>query len=595
MRIIIQSILLGIFTAITLVTSAQRDTAINREVEVIKAFKPTLNDAYKINDMPKVKETEVPKPAFNYNINSEPVLSSFAVNPLKAAGTASEQSQQIGYGHIRGGIGNYNKAYGEFFFNQLTSKKSIFGLHAMHLSSDADLKLEGGNNVNTPFSKNEAELYFSQFLRDKILSFNIDYNRDAFNYYGYPKYAVPDTLLLENQDLNYFGTRQAFSKGGLKVKMDNPSLDMNDPFFGFDFEYHYFQNKTDQNENYAKFMTHSQKPFDFGIGLLDAGISYNQANHIVNRIDESIDSRMQSWLYINPAIYFSKKLFDATVGFKTWYVSDQDDAGSFYVTPNVSINFMPVKNIVKLFAGIDGNVVDNHYSKIAYENPFVNPEHDVKNSFEKIRFYGGFDGKFAAKTNFKLGFDYAIIDNQPLYYLHEYSLFNPGNIATAQIIDNDFDVLYDDMNRFKFNVEVIHTASSKLNFLLNGNYYVYNMDTQAEAWNMPEWDANLSVSYKITERLSVSSDIYLMGTRKALIKKALYEYLPPTSSVANPTTFKSYNLNTVLDLNVRGNYLITEKFAVFAQLNNLGFQKYQQWFGYPVQSFNFLAGVSYSF
>jgi hypothetical protein len=48
-------------------------------------------------------------------------------------------------------------------------------------------------------------------------------------------------------------------------------------------------------------------------------------------------------------------------------------------------------------------------------------------------------------------------------------------------------------------------------------------------------------------------------------------------------------------MNVRGNYKITEKFSVFAQLNNFGFQKYQRWFGYPVQSFNFLAGVSYSF
>jgi hypothetical protein len=48
-------------------------------------------------------------------------------------------------------------------------------------------------------------------------------------------------------------------------------------------------------------------------------------------------------------------------------------------------------------------------------------------------------------------------------------------------------------------------------------------------------------------------------------------------------------------MNVRGNYKITEKFSLFAQLNNFGFQKYQRWFGYPVQSFNFLAGASYSF
>ena len=60
---------------------------------------------------------------------------------------------------------------------------------------------------------------------------------------------------------------------------------MNDPFFGFDFDYHYFSTKTGQNENFGKFVAHVQKPFSFGTGLLDAGVFYTQANNIVNRND----------------------------------------------------------------------------------------------------------------------------------------------------------------------------------------------------------------------------------------------------------------------------------------------------------------------
>jgi hypothetical protein len=110
---------------------------------------------------------------------------------------------------------------------------------------------------------------------------------------------------------------------------------------------------------------------------------------------------------------------------------------------------------------------------------------------------------------------------------------------------------------------------------------------------MPAWDANFNIGYKITEQLSVSADFYLIGTRKALIIEDLV-IINPLSDSTNKT-FKSFNLDTAFDMNVRGNYKITEKFSVFAQLNNFGFQKYQRWFGYPVQSFNFLAGVSYSF
>jgi hypothetical protein len=51
----------------------------------------------------------------------------------------------------------------------------------------------------------------------------------------------------------------------------------------------------------------------------------------------------------------------------------------------------------------------------------------------------------------------------------------------------------------------------------------------------------------------------------------------------------------VIDMNARGIYDITGKLSAFAQLHNFGFQKYERWLGYPVQSFNFLGGISFSF
>jgi hypothetical protein len=544
--------------------------------------------------MPKIEETEHQKPTFNYTIKSEPIINTFSVNPLKAASIAPAPKEETGYGLIRAGAGNYNRPYGEFFFNHLASKKSIFGIHAKHLSSNGTIKLEGGDRVKAPFSNNEAEVYYNQFFRESVLSVNVNYDRDAFNYYGYPKTAVPDTLFAPKQSVNYFGTKQAFAKGGISVKLDNPSLEMNDPFFGFDFDYHYFSTKTGQTENCGKFVAHVQQPFSFGAGLLDAGVFYTQANNIVNRNDNSVDIRQQSWLYLNPAAYFSKKTFNAKLGFKTWYITDKEINPLLRITPDIVLNYMPVKNIIKLYAGIGGNYENNYYSKIAYENPFVDPEHDAYNTFQKIRFYGGFDGKFAPKTNFKIGFDYSMFDNQPFYYLQEYSLFQSGT-SSEKVVDNDFSILYDDINLFKINLEIIHRSSDKLDLLLSGNYYSYKLSEQTEAWNMPDWDATFSLGYKITEQLSMSADFFLIGGRKALIKESLYRNLLTESSVANPTTYKSFNLDPAFDMNVRGNYKITEKFSVFAQLNNFGVQQYQRWFGYPVQSLNFLAGVSYAF
>lgn len=580
----------GAFTA-----SAQRDTSLTQEVEVVKAFKPTISDANKINEMPKIDEAKPEKPTFNYSIYSQPILNTFSVNTLKAASAADEPKKETGYGLVRAGLGSYYKPYGEIFFNNLNSKKSIFGIHGKHLSSLGKINLEGGDRVEAPFSKNEAELYINHFFSKSVLSTNFNFNYDGFNYYGYPKDSIPAPLKTEGQTINYLGTKQAFTKGGFTIGLTNPDAEINDPLFNFNFKYDYFKTKTGQQEHFGDFTTNIQKPLNTGTVLVGASVTYTMAQDIMNRVSLIKGKRQQTWLLVKPAYYLGGKVAGIKAGFNAWYVSDSDFKAKVKIAPNVNFNFNPVKSIVKLYAGIDGNYINNHYSKIAYENPFVDPEHDVVSSFEKIRFYGGLDGKFSKKTNFKIGVDYSMIDDQPFYYLHEYVFNTPLINPNPLLVDNDFKVLYDDMKLMKFNLEFFHASSNKLDILLSGNYYAYQLNEQKEAWNMPDWDANLALNYKITEQLSVSADVYLLGDRKALIIETLFRDTNPVSSLPNPTTLKSYNLDMAFDLNVRGNYNITEKFSVFAQLNNFGFQKYERWFGYPVQSFNFLAGVSYAF
>ena len=90
-----------------------------------------------------------------------------------------------------------------------------------------------------------------------------------------------------------------------------------------------------------------------------------------------------------------------------------------------------------------------------------------------------------------------------------------------------------------------------------------------------------------------------MGTRRGLLYNTNLAPAPWYSfetieslSAATPVIYK---LNPVFDINLRGNYEITTKLAAFGQVNNFGMQKYERWLGYPAQTFNFLAGISYSF
>lgn len=598
-RNILKYILVSFLVTPALFATAQRDTTLTQEVEVVKAYNPSISDANKISDMPNIEDAEHEKPNFNYSIFSQPIFSAFSVNTLKAATFTSQTDEDTGFGLVRAGVGNYNRPYAEVFFNNQNSRNTLFGLHGRHLSSHGNITLEGDDKVDAPFAENEAEIFVKHMFQNSVLSMNLGIDHQGFNYYGYPVEPVPEILLEDDQEVNYFGKRQTFTKGAFNINLDNSTARSRDFAFDFDFLYHYFGTKTGQREHFGQFMADVRKPFYSGAGILEAGATFVRADSVFNHNLEEIGKSQQIWLTAQPAYEIGGDVAKLKVGFKTWFVLDDDSDAKAKIAPNIRAEVTPVKEIINIFAGIDGNYINNHYSKIAYENPFVDPQHDVINTFEKLHFYGGFDGKFAAKTNYKIAVDYSMINDQPFYYLFKYVYPDPNTIPSPAVADNDFDVLYDDLDLLKFNVEIFHAAFDKMNLLISGNYYVYKMKNKEEAWNMPDWDAKFSLGYQISEQLNVSTDFFFTGQRKALLLET-YGFDPRPLSYDELMEFSAiqksvYNLPVVFDLNLNANYKITEQFSVFAQLSNFGFQQYQRWLGYPVQSFNVMGGVSYAF
>ncbi len=588
-------------------SSAQEDTTIHRQVEVVKDYTPAVMDANKISEMPEIGEEKHEKPSFSYSIFSRPVFNTFSVNTLKAATFASAPEADTGFGLVKAGLGTYNRPYGELFFNSQRVKNTLFGLHGKHLSSHGKLTLDGGDKVKAPFAENEAEIFVKHLFRKAVLSVNLGFDHEGFNYYGYPQDSVPGFLLETSPEDNYFGRRQTFSKGSLNINLENPTARRNDFKFDFDFLYHYFGAKTGQREHFGDFTADVNKPFDSGIGFLKAGVTFVREEAIFNRNLQAVGANQQIWLTAQPGYEIGGDVARLRMGLKGWFVLDDDTTARAKIAPDIRVDFSPVKEIITVFAGVDGQFVNNHYSKIAAENPFVDPLHDVENSFEKFHFYGGFDGKFAAKTNFKLGVDYSMIRDKPLYYLYKYSADPPEGSAAPSptplmVVENDFDVLYDDTDLLKFNAEIFHAAFDKMNLLIAGNYYLFQMEKQQSPWNLPEWDAQFSLDYQVSQQLSVSTDLFLTGRREALIIAGAGKDSRPLSNkllmeqVENGVFMtETYTLDPVFDMNFSASYQLSPQFSVFARLHNFGFQKYQRWLGYPVHNFNVLAGLSYAF
>ncbi len=582
-----------VFVLSTQVVLAQRDsTQLKKEVEVVKAYQPSISDAYKINDIPQIKQEEGQKPTFDYRINSQPVFSTFNIEPVQAAEMTAEPKAEMGKGLLKLGVGNYQTPYGEFFYNAQSGKKSTFGMHFKHLSSNGKVKLLNDDKVKAPRSENTVELFSKHYFRKATLATRLYFDRQAFRYYGYAGDSISNTD--KETTIPYWNEKQSFSKGGLNLQLtgdDNPRADFT---YKADFNYQYFGTKTGQRQHLALLNGLFEKEFDQFRGQLDAGLTYLHTDSIMNYQTDNYGKKQQIILKLKPSVLFQADLASLRLGINSYSVIDDDSDGDYMFAPNVKAEWSPVEDALTLFAGADGHLQHNYYSAIAYENQYANPLHDIKNAKYSYILTGGLRGKFSPRFNFRFQADYSNIKDQHFYILQN-STIVAGSVAYAGTIrSNTFDVLYDDLKELTIGGELYYAASNEISFLLKGKYHSYDLKTLEEAWQKPGFEATTSINFNPEGPLKITADIYMIGERKALAQTTIHNIDPLANSV--PTIANTvYTMDPVIDLNFGLEYEYSRNLSFWGHVNNFSFQKYENWHGYTNQGMNLLVGLSYSF
>lgn len=572
---------------------AQKDTVrLKQEVEVTKAYQPTINEAIKINDIPKVKAEPTETPTFDYSIYSKPVFSTFDVKPVAAAKMVGESKSELGLGLLKLGFGNYLTPYGELFFNAQPDKKSNFGMHFRHLSSWGKIKLLNDDLVKAPESENLAEIFGKRFFRKSTLSGNLAFDRKAFTYYGYTGDLLTDTE--KDQIIPFWGDKQSFSKGTLDVHLKSETLAAYDLNYDFGMNYQLMKSKTGQTENQFVLSGDIKKKFGNAFGLLNASLTYYTVDSIRNTSSVGYGKKKQFMFRANPSVRWETDNSSLQIGLNSTIFFDKDASADFLVYPKVKAEWSPVERILTLFAGVDSYLQHNTYSGIATENRYVDPYHDIKNTLYEYVLSGGFKGKLSSKTNYVAEVNYSTVKDQHFYFTEGINFFKPIDpVYNFRFPDNKFSFYYDDVNILKLSGEIMHTVSENFSLYLLGNYYSYDLKFLPKAWQMPNFDFTISGIYKPLGQLKFTTDIYIIGKRTALVEDNKARLLPGS---VKPGPYRiEVSMNPIIDLNVGAEYQFSPKLNFFVKLNNFGFQQYEQWLGYANKSFNWLGGISYSF
>lgn len=565
---------------------AQQDTTkLKQEVEVTKAYRPEVPAAVKINDIPKVVNEATETPTFDYSIFSKPVFTDIEMSPVPAAKMVGEPRPELGMGLLKLGVGNYLTPYGEFFFNSKPDKNSTFGMHFSHLSSSGQIKLLNDDKVKAPESGNLAEIFGQKFFRGATLTANLGYDRKAFTYYGY----TGDVLTSDEkaQMIPYFGKKQYLSKGTLSFDLQSDNRTGYDMSYDFSGKFHYLTTKTGQAESQTVIAGDLSKKFDKMFGYLKFSVDHYAADSLWNRVTQAYGRKQQLLIGVNPSVKWASDLASFQVGLNSALVFDHDESASMKIWPQVKAQWSPVPEALTLYAGIDGRLQHNTYSAVAHENPYVDPYHDIANTNYKYILSGGLKGRIGSNTNFVADASWSSVKDQHFFVTKSQNLFYTG--IMSKTLNNTFSWVYDDVKILKLTGEVMHVVSDNFSVHVLGNYYKYDMQNEPKAWQMPDFDLTISGIYKPTEQLKFTTDIFVIGKRTAVI----YD----ESALSSSTYPKSQEIamDPIIDLNAGIEYQFSKPLSIFAKVNNFGFQKYEQWLGYTSKSFNWLAGISYSF
>lgn len=538
-----------IFAGLTAAVAAQ--TPIKKEVEVVKPYQPVISDAYKINVLPKITDSVIIKPNFEYGITSTKVETGYDVTPIGAAKMGSPVLSKLYKTYFKLGLGNYSTTYGEIFINTLRSRKGTGGIHFNHYSSQGKLKLENDKKVFAGYSDNDASIYGKRFLKKAELFGDLNFSSKTVHHYGYK----PDL----DTSLEKGAIRQNFIHFNAKGGVQSTHTDSSKLLYRAFADYHFTQDKYKHNEHQVSLNGSFSRQFKTNF------VGVNSKLDIFKR-SENLDKYANALFWANPYLLLSTEEYKLNAGLSV-YFAKEEDGNYIKLYPKIDFQFNVVKDVIVPFIGLSGDVKNHAYHEIAWENPYIRQDLVVRNTDSKLNLYGGVKGNLGSKSSYivKLGVYTA---NNFYFYVNDSSR-----------MWNQFKVVYDEGDIFNLSGELTYDATESLNFRVNANFNNYNLTREMYAWHKPKFDLTFNTRYNLRNKIIASLETYYMGKR----------YAKPYQMNASAIELKG-----AVDLNLLLEYRYTKILSGFIQFRNLAASQYEYWNQYPSQRFSVMLGMTYA-
>jgi len=562
--------------------SQKKEENIGSEVvNIVKAYSPTISDAFKVKETPTIEAEETPeKEPIQYPIFSVPVASTFTPSKGKAAGLDQVEKTKLYDNYATLGIGNYATINAELFVTKALDRSSYVGGMFRHLSSQGGIK---DLILDDKFGTTSLDATYGVKERDYSWNVDLGAKNQAVNWYGLP---VKNIAFSENM-VNEISSKQSYTSINLGGKIAVKKSFFKDANVLFK----HFSDKFKSSENRFFVMPN----FDFDVlqqKIKTAFILDYVGSNFEHSLSPTSTQKYSSLITgIKPSILYQKDDLSVEMGASLFYgnyATKDKSSGSVFVYPNVKASYKLMGDLLVAFAGADGNLDQNSYASFVDENPFVSPTLTIAPTDTKYDIYAGLKGKITSAVAFNVKASIVNQDSKALFISNpfDFTLASTQGFANG----NSFSVVYDNVQTVSFFAELKADFTKNISFGLNGTFSSYSVDKQAEAWNLPSIKIGSDLGITISEKWFAGATLFFVGERKDLVSvQSLAAVFPPLFDSV-PVTLDSY-----FDVNAKVTYKYNNRLTGFLKGNNLGSQNYTRWANYPVQGIQVMLGANYKF
>lgn len=554
-----------------------QDAKVNKQVEVIKSYSPTIGKGIKLDIEPSMEKTIVLEaPKFDYSIAYKPqryipnisTLESFDVTNFEKKKTHNLYAD-LAFGYPLNT--RLNAIYSTNPKNNLYAAVALrhegfFG----KLVNDYDQKLSGTTTTNSiggmlAYRKNRL-----------LFDANVGYAFNLYNQYGY--FSPVNDVLFSDQH-----KKQLFHNFDFDISV------------GTDFGYNnkwdakFYTSAIYLNDNYRTSESDIflgglvSKGFKDGRHRVSLALEYMHIAQGVNNTPPypSVSKPTGAFdgMNIMPSYRYHTSTFTAEVGLKMYYTFNPLTSSVNNTDKSVFLPQLLLQYHTKRFSpyvAIKGDYQYNSFASLSAINPYLISGFCAPNGYN-LDFVIGLKGSASTWLNYNLEGGYQRADNVVMF---------------KNVLDgNVFDVLTNNFDNFIFKAEFSVLMMERLSVNASYDFVSYGeakRGVDMMAYGLPEHTLNLSMFYKATERWSFELSGELQSSRTFLGDYLTNDGSPLQHSVTNsvPTTF---------NLGLGAGYAFSKTFTATLDLSNILNQKLYQYNHYRGVGFCAMIGIKAKF